>query len=222
MFKDCEHLSSINDNKEILDFTYNEYLDNFEDKEIDNLFDTYINNEDDKSSFYDNIGDNQIFNSIEFNTIKEKRTNNSTILFFQNKLQNMKNIDVNLNTYFSGSFSLNDNNYQSSLNSNYITSINKIFYNCKSLITLPDISKWNISQVRDLSMIFYNCSSLKSLPDISKWNTNNVINMEGLFYNCSSLISLPDISDWNTSKVKYMNNLFYNCSLLISLPDISK
>ena len=100
MFKDCEHLLSINDNKEILDFTYNEYLDNFEDKEIDNLFDIDINNENDRSSFYDNIGDNQFFNSIEFNTIKDKRTNNSTILFFKNKFQNMKNIDTILNTNF--------------------------------------------------------------------------------------------------------------------------
>ena len=47
--------------------------------------------------------------------------------------------------------------------------------------------------------IFFGCSSLISLPDISKWNTNNVTNMEGLFANCSSLISLPDISKWNTN-----------------------
>jgi surface protein len=54
-----------------------------------------------------------------------------------------------------------------------------------------------------MKKMFFNCSSLISLPDISKWNTTNVINMKKMFYNCSSLISLPDISKWNTSNVRY-------------------
>ena len=44
--------------------------------------------------------------------------------------------------------------------------------------------------------MFYNCSSLSSLPDISKWNSNKFLNMSGLFANCSSLYFLPDISNW--------------------------
>ena len=94
-----------------------------------------------------------------------------------------------------------------------------IFYNCSSLISLPDISNWNTNNVIDMSYIFYNCSSLISLPDISKWNTNNVIDMSYIFYNCSSLESLPDISKWNTDKVKYMSYLFKNCYSLKFLPD---
>ena len=42
--------------------------------------------------------------------------------------------------------------------------------------------------------LFRGCKSLLSLPDISKWNTNNVIDMEGIFDGCKSLSSLPDIS----------------------------
>ena len=34
------------------------------------------------------------------------------------------------------------------------------------------------------------CKSLKSLPDISKWDTSNVILMGGIFTNLSSLSSL--------------------------------
>ena len=34
---------------------------------------------------------------------------------------------------------------------------------------LPNISKWNTNKVTDISFMFYNCSSLKLLPDISKW-----------------------------------------------------
>ena len=97
-----------------------------------------------------------------------------------------------------------------------------MFYNCESLISLPDISKWNTSNVINMSYIFYDCKSLKSLPDISKWNTNNVTNMSHMLFRCESLISLPDISKWNTNNVTNMNYMFCGCISLISLPDISK
>ena len=37
-----------------------------------------------------------------------------------------------------------------------------------------------IDEITNMSCIFYECSSLLSIPDISKWNTNNVINMSYL------------------------------------------
>ena len=52
--------------------------------------------------------------------------------------------------------------------------------------------------------MFRDCNSLVSLPDISKWNTANVTSMSYMFSNCSSLVSLPDISKWNTANVKDM------------------
>ena len=42
--------------------------------------------------------------------------------------------------------------------------------------------------------MFSGCSSLISLPDISKWNTSHAINILEMFSGCISLISLPDIS----------------------------
>ena len=98
--------------------------------------------------------------------------------------------------------------------------VSNMFYNCSSLISLPDKSKWNTNNATNMGYMFYNCSSLKSLPNI--WNTSNVTNMSYMFYNCSSLKSLPDISKWNTNNVNNMSYMFYNCSSLISLPDISK
>ena len=68
-----------------------------------------------------------------------------------------------------------------------ITDISFMFYRCSSLISLPDISKWNTDKVIDMSWMFYGCSSLSSLPDISKWNTDKVIDMSGMFEGCSSL-----------------------------------
>ena len=46
-----------------------------------------------------------------------------------------------------------------------------LFFGCKSLIKLPDISLWNTSKeskVTELDFLFGECLSLKSLPDISK------------------------------------------------------
>ena len=51
----------------------------------------------------------------------------------------------------------------------------EMFSYCESLISLPDISKWNTTNVTNMNHMFYFCNSLKSLPDISKWNTTNVI-----------------------------------------------
>ena len=58
-------------------------------------------------------------------------------------------------------------------------------------------------------MNVYECKSLKSLPDLSKWNTSNVSYVDHMFYGCESLKSLPDISKWNTSNltnISYMNH----------------
>ena len=56
-----------------------------------------------------------------------------------------------------------------------------------------------------MNKFFYKCSSLISLPDLSNWNTINIINMGDIFWECSSLSKLPDISKWNTEKVTNMN-----------------
>ena len=77
-----------------------------------------------------------------------------------------------------------------------------IFFGCSSLLSLPNISKWNTNNVTNMSHIFFGCSSLSSLPDISKWNTNNVINMMGIFDNSINLILSQDFL--NLMKIKYL------------------
>ena len=47
-----------------------------------------------------------------------------------------------------------------------LVNLSHIFNGCISLISLPDISNWNIVNVKDLNSMFYNCNSLISLPDI--------------------------------------------------------
>ena len=97
-----------------------------------------------------------------------------------------------------------------------------MFRSCRSLSSLPDISKWNTNNVKNICQIFYECSSLSSLPDISIWNTNNITNMSGIFSWCQSLSSLPDISKWNTNHVTNMSDMFRECRSLSPLPNISK
>ena len=82
-----------------------------------------------------------------------------------------------------------------------------MFENCSSLLYLPDISKWNISNVTNMDYLFSDCISLSKLPDISIWKTENLIYMEKIFYNCS-VMQLPDISKWNLTKVKNLNENF--------------
>ena len=58
--------------------------------------------------------------------------------------------------------------------------MSKIFYLCYSLISLPDLSKWNIDNVKYIDDIFNSCNSLIILPNISKWIKNDDVD----FYEC--------------------------------------
>ena len=40
--------------------------------------------------------------------------------------------------------------------------------------------------------MFCNCLSLSSLPDISKWNTDNVNDMNGMLDNCILLLNISN------------------------------
>ena len=78
-----------------------------------------------------------------------------------------------------------------------------------------------IINVSDISYMFYSCSSLITLPNILKWNPNNSININSIFVDCSSLIDIPDISKWNININKKNDskpqNQFYQSSYFSSL-----
>ena len=109
----------------------------------------------------------------------------------------------------------------SKLDFSKVTNIGGMFSICDSLTSLPDISKWDTRNVTSMAALFLYCQSLQSIPDISNWNISNCTNINSLFGICSSLKSIPDISKWDTSKVKGLNAVFFGCSSLKSLPDIS-
>ena len=127
-----------------------------------------------------------------------------------------------ISNIFDGCVSLISISDISKWNISKVTKMNRLFNQCQSLESLPDIGKWDTSNVTTMERLFNQCYSLKSLPDIGDWDTSNVTTMEGLFYQCKSLTSLPNIGGWNTSNVTNMNYLFYHCFALKSLPNIGR
>ena len=65
-----------------------------------------------------------------------------------------------------------------------------MFFECNSIISLPDISEWDISKVVDISSFFYGCNSLRLLPDLSKWKNNKFKFMIYMFYGCGAITFL--------------------------------
>ena len=102
-----------------------------------------------------------------------------------------------------------------------VTDMSHMFNGCKSLSTIPDIFNWDTKNVNNMSYMFTGCDSLYPPPDISKWDTQNVTNMSYMFENCHSS-TLPDISKWDTQNVTDMSHMFDGCKSLSLLPDISK
>ena len=188
---------------------------------------------------YENMENNPSFLFEDSKFLNPSEVNNTII----NDIDNLNispiisSIKINNITYDGSTTELFQNNYliPSLINSN-VTNMDSIFYNCFSLISLPDISnwdtsnvislpdisKWDTSNVIDMGSMFCCCLSLVLMPDISRWNTLNAKKIYYMFLGCNSLISIPDISKWNVSNANFINSMFSECLSLISTPDISK
>ena len=121
---------------------------------------------------------------------------------YSEKSDNSNEIDIS-ETFYNDYLTLSS--IQKNTNSSLYNEINE----------LNNIKENIFTNVTNMGMMFYGCSSLISLPDISKWNTKNVTDMREMFNECSSLISLPDVSKWKTENVTDMSDMFYGCSSLI-------
>ena len=98
------------------------------------------------------------------------------------------------------------------LNTSNNTSMRMMFYECSSLTSVPQL---NTAKVTDMSYMFYGCSSLTS---ISQLNASKATNMSYMFRNCTSLTSIPSL---NTSQVTDMSYMFYNCTSLTSISQLN-
>ena len=100
------------------------------------------------------------------------------------------------------------------LQTDQITDMSYMFYDCKSLESL-DLSYFDTSQVTNMSYMFCDCKSLESL-DLSHFDTSQVTSMVFMFGGCESLESL-DLSHFDTSQVTRMGFMFSCCTRLKSL-----
>ena len=105
------------------------------------------------------------------------------------------------------------------LNTENVTNMSSMFYNCSKLTSL-DVTTFNTANVTDMSYMFYNCSKLTSL-DVTKFNTANVTNMSSMFSNCVALTSLY-LTNFNTEKVTNMSSMFSACQALTTIYASSK
>ena len=99
-------------------------------------------------------------------------------------------------------------------NTSNLKKMKGMFYGCKSLSKIPDISKWETNKITDFSSMFEGCEIIESLPDISNWNVDNVKNMSNMFNGCESLEILPELSKWNTNNLETIYSMFQNCKNL--------
>ena len=100
------------------------------------------------------------------------------------------------------------------LNTEKVTDMYSMFYNCSSLTSL-DVTHFNTANVTDMRYMFYYCSSLTSL-DVTHFNTAKVTNMRYMFYNCKVLTSL-DVTNFNTVNVTNMSSMFASCMALTTI-----
>lgn len=105
------------------------------------------------------------------------------------------------------------------LNTENVTDMGHMFYNCSSLTSL-DVTHFNTANVTNMSRMFSSCSSLTSL-DVRNFNTANVMNMNGMFSYSVALTSLY-LTNFNTEKVTNMENMFSGCQALTTIYASSK
>ena len=100
------------------------------------------------------------------------------------------------------------------------TSLYRFFESLTKLETITGLEYLNTENVTNMGYMFYNCSSLTSL-DVAHFNTANVKVMSYMFSSCSSLTSLY-LTNFNTEKVTNMGNMFSNCAALTTIYASSK
>ena len=97
------------------------------------------------------------------------------------------------------------------------TSMDSLFYNCKSLKTLNGFEDYRAAKATNMSHVFYNCSSLKSITIGEYFNSESATTMRSMFYGCTSLTTINGFSRLKTATVTDMSYMFHNCSSLTSL-----
>jgi len=165
-----------------------------------NLLD-YINNEIDIIYKFDkNTEKIKLFD----NTFVEKNKNNC-ILIINKKIKALcEYYEINENE--------NENKYITIklIEKNEIVYLSYMFYECTSLLSIFNFSKWRAKNINNISYMFYGCSSLIEIPGISALISDKIFDISYMFFGCISLKYLPDINKWNLKNVKNKEYMLVN------------
>ena len=157
MFDECKNIISIKfeENTNVIDIgSNNNSINNSQENfTLDNNSNSLLSYSEDKEIFYNDEA--ELYKGIVSSISSIANASNSNNVSSENNLL-IKNSSI------------------SSISRIIVTDMNHMFYGCNSLISLPDLSKWNTSNVNDMSAMFHNCNLLKSLPNLSKWDLSNV------------------------------------------------
>ena len=98
--------------------------------------------------------------------------------------------------------------------------MHKMFANCTDLIYVDGISKLKKIKIINLNEIFYNCISLLSIPDINDWGLEKY-NIYLMFYNCASLIFFSyenelNINKYDDSFLGVIIKIYFNKEIIIN------
>ena len=92
--------------------------------------------------------------------------------------------------------------------------MDRLFYNCNSLIDISGVRDWNTSNVTDMGYMFYRCNNLPTLAELANWDVSKVGNMASMFeMSINGVATLYDISalaNWQTSSLTNLNATFIN------------
>ena len=91
------------------------------------------------------------------------------------------------------------------------TDFSSIFYNCKTLTTIPQLDTSNGTA---FIAMFYGCSKLTTIPQL---DTSKGIKFGSMIRGCSELTTIPQLDTSNGTDFQYM---FYGCSKLTTIPQL--
>ena len=181
-------------NKINIYYKINEYIiDNYDDKNKNRNYETiyYLNQIINNDNYVKELDNIVKFNNIKdkFNNILNiySKMNIDEI----NIIYKVEDIEVKL---FGDTFVKNNKNNCKLIVDGKEQEL-KTYYTFGFFSTKKDtleIKLKGITNITNISLMFNGCSSLLSLPDISKWNTSNVTNMSGMFNGCKDSLNIPE------------------------------
>jgi surface protein len=123
------------------------------------------------------------------------------------KIQSVPRINISsgvtsLDQLFYSCSELTDTSNLARYNTNNITSMQQMFFGCRSLV---NITPFDTSNVANMYKMFSNCNSLEYAPAI---DTSSVTTMESMFWSCQSLKECPN---YDTSSIENVHYIFHGC-----------